>query len=195
MEKDDKIDMMLQIKRLSLTLEKDIDVTGRAIYLLTDIGEESAETVIKGVHFFESISDDPITIHIMTEGGNPYCGFAIYDTLRKCRCRIVTVSSGQLMSAGVLIAAAGDKGYRYADPNTTWMYHAGSDGFDGEVNNFIATAEHVKDFKETCIDAITSRSKKRRKFWKDMEDAPKDSYFKSKDAKKYGIIDHITEAF
>jgi ATP-dependent Clp protease protease subunit len=182
-------------RRLGLMLDSDIDVVNRTIYIITNIDSSSAETVIKGLDFLSSINHDPITVKITTYGGDPYMGFAIYDAIRKSKCQIKTVAAGACMSAGVLIAAGGDKGHRYADPNCQWMYHAGGEGFDGEVNNFIVTAEHVKDFKVTCIEAITSRGKKRRKFWKDMEDSGSDTYFKSKDAKKYGLIDHITEAF
>jgi ATP-dependent Clp protease protease subunit len=187
--------LLEQMRRLDTMLEKDIDIVDRAIYLISDIDSASAETVIKGVDFFSSISDDPITIHLSTYGGDPYMGFAIYDTLRKCKCPIVTVTTGACMSAGVLIAAAGDKGRRYADPNTSWMYHSGSEGFEGETNNFIATAEHTKLFKEICIDAIKSRSKKSRKFWAGLENKSSDTYFKSTDALKWGIIDKITEAY
>ncbi len=184
-----------QIRRFEMMSEKDIDIVGRAIYLITDVDTESTETIIKGIDFFSSLSDDPITLHITTGGGCPYEGFAIYDTLRKCKCRIITMTSGECCSAGVLIAAAGDKGYRFADPNTTWMYHSGNNGFDGDANNFIGTAEHAKDFKITCVDAIASRTKKSKKFWKGLEDKAEDTYFKSKDAKKWGVVDHICEAF
>jgi len=184
------------IKRLELALQSDIDIETRTIYLMSAIDSSSAETVIKGLDFFASIDKEAlITIKLTSYGGDPYMGFAIYDAIRKCKCPISTVMSGACMSASVLIAAAGDKGRRYADENCSWMYHSGSDGFEGEVNNFIATAEHVKDFKETCIDAIVSRTKKRRSFWKKLEDAASDTYFKSKDARKYGIIDTITEGF
>jgi len=189
------IDDKDRIRQLQLTLQSDIDIVNRVIYLISDIDSSTAETVIKGLDFLSSINQELITIKITTFGGCPYSGFAIHDAIRKCKCPIATVTSGACMSAGVLIAAAGDKGKRYADQNCSWMYHAGGEGFDGEVNNFIATAEHVKDFKETCIDAITSRTKKRRSFWKKLEDAASDTYFKSKDAKKYGVIDVITEGY
>ena len=195
MPKDKHPTLLEQTRRLGMMLEKDIDVVGRAIYLIADIDADAAEIVTKGVDFFASISDEPITIHISTYGGDPYMGFAIYDRLRKCKCPIVTITSGACMSAGVLIAAAGDKGRRYADPNCQWMYHGGAEGFDGDVNNFIATAEHSKAFKELCIDAIKSRSKKTRNFWKKMEDKASDTYFTSKDALKWGVTDHITEAY
>jgi len=192
---EDTPHMRETFRRLATSLESDIDIQTRTIYLITNIDSASAETVIKGIDFFASLSDDLITIKITSYGGDPYMGFAIHDAIRKCRCPVSTVASGACMSAAVLVAAAGDKGKRYADENCSWMYHAGGEGFDGEVNNFIATAEHVKDFKETCIDAITSRTKKRRSFWKKLEDSASDTYFKSKDARKYGIIDTITEGF
>ena len=186
----------MTIQYLRVILESDIDVVSRTIYLIADIDNNSAETVIKGLDFLSSISEEePITIKLTTYGGDPYMGFAIHDAIRRCKCPIITMMTGACMSAGVLIASAGDKGKRYADVNCQWMYHAGGEGFDGEVNNFIATAEHVKDFKNTCIDAITQRTKKPRKFWKAMEDSASDTYFKTEDAKKYGIIDRITEAF
>lgn len=183
------------LRLLQIILENDIDVKNRTIYVIADIDGSTAETVIKGIDYLSAISNELITIKITTYGGDPYMGFAIHDAIRKCQCPISTIASGTCMSAGVLIAAAGDKGRRFADPNCQWMYHAGNEGFQGEVNNYIATAAHVKDFKETCIDAITSRSKKRRSFWKGLEDSASDTYFKSKDAKKYGIIDQITEAY
>lgn len=182
-------------QRLKLILESDIDITNRVIYLITDIDSESAETVIKSLDFLSSTSNELITIKISTYGGDPYAGFAIHDAIRKCTCPVATVTTGMCMSAGVLVAAAGDAGKRYSHPNTQWMYHSGSEGYAGEINNFTITADHLRDFQETCIDAITSRTKKRRKFWKDLEDKATDTYFKSKEAKSWGVVDHITEIF
>lgn len=188
--------MMRDDKVLDLILAGDIDVKNRVIYLIGDISVESANIVIKAVDYFHAQDPKkPITIKITSYGGDPYMGFAIYDTLRNCQCPIYTMTSGACMSAAVLVAAGGDKGLRYSNPNTQFMYHSGSEGFEGEVNNYIATAKHVEDFKNTCIEAITSRTKKNKSFWKKLEDKAGDTYFKADDAKKYGIIDHIKEQY
>ena len=57
---------------------------------------------------------DPIELMICSPGGNASEMFAIYDSMRVVRdgCEIETFGVGKVMSAGVLILAAGTKGKR-----------------------------------------------------------------------------------
>jgi ATP-dependent Clp protease protease subunit len=196
MSKQDKIHISDIYKRISSVHECDIDHHDRRIFLMTDIDSSSAEVTIKNIRLLESI--DPtgeITILLSTYGGDPYAGFAIYDTMRSCTCPVKVVGSGAVMSAGILIIAGGDKGSRFADENCQFMYHAGSTAYDGEYNNSIITAEHAKYFSKITVDAVTSRTKKRRAFWDTLEKKGTDTYFGSKEAKRYGLIDHIRKSY
>ena len=57
---------------------------------------------------------DPIQLMICSPGGNASEMFAIYDCMRLVRegCPIHTLGMGKVMSAGVLVLAAGTKGKR-----------------------------------------------------------------------------------
>ena len=69
---------------------------------------EDPDDLSKGV----KASVEPIELLICSPGGNASEMFAIYDTMRliRERCDIDTFGVGKVMSAGVLVLAAGTKG-------------------------------------------------------------------------------------
>ena len=69
---------------------------------------------------------DPIQLMICSPGGNASEMFAIYDCMRLVRdsCPIETLGVGKVMSAGVLVLAAGTKGKRRIGKNCRVMIHS-----------------------------------------------------------------------
>lgn len=65
--------------------------------------------------------DEPITVHINSEGGVYSDTMAIYDTLRMSSCPIVTLGMGECSSAGLILFMAGD--LRLSYPSTRFFYH------------------------------------------------------------------------
>ena len=63
--------------------------------------------------------------------------FSLYDTMRfvKETCDIETLGVGKVMSAGVLIFAAGTKGKRKIGANCRVMIHSVMGGFGGNIHS------------------------------------------------------------
>jgi ATP-dependent Clp endopeptidase proteolytic subunit ClpP len=69
---------------------------------------------------------EDITFYVSTYGGSADDMFSIYDVMNfaKSRCDVSTVGLGKVMSAGVLLLAAGTKGKRKIGRNCRVMIHA-----------------------------------------------------------------------
>ena len=100
----------------------------RSLGLFGNLDEEKVEDVCSGLLYLNhtalsSITIDeeeeppqpsPITFYVSTWGGDALGMFGIYDLMRVIRqsCPIHTFGLGKVMSAGVLLLAAGTKGQR-----------------------------------------------------------------------------------
>ena len=67
-------------------------------------------------------------------------GMAIYDTMQYIRPQISTLVFGQAASAGSLLLMAGQKGKRFALPNSRIMIHQPSGGAQGTASDIIKLA-------------------------------------------------------
>ena len=91
----------------------------RIIFLGSEINDLVANVVIAQLLFLES--EDPekeINLYINYPGGSITAGLAIYDTMQFVNCEISTICIGQAASMGALLLTAGQKGKRFALPNS-----------------------------------------------------------------------------
>ena len=130
----------------------DSDIRTVAVY--GDVTEELAKEVVSGLWYLRSTAkteepidiDDPETefeevirpmeMVISTNGGNADDMFAIYDAMRICReeVEIETLGIGKVMSAGVLLLAAGTKGKRKIGKHCRIMMHSVIGGHIGPMH-------------------------------------------------------------
>ena len=96
---------------------------------------------------------DPFTFNISTYGGSAVEMFAIYDTMRMVRqdCEIHTFGLGKVMSAGVLLLAAGTKGKRKIGKNCRVMLHSVIGGSHGSIHNLENEMEEIRFLQEQHI--------------------------------------------
>lgn len=128
----------------------------RLIYLNSDVEEDSVGVAV--ANLFQMFNKDPlkpITLIINTYGGSIDEMLALYDTMKYVQHtggKIHTIGLGKIMSAGVLVLAAGTKGHRKIGRNARVMYHAGAyslaDGvaLDSMENNI----KEYKRLEELC---------------------------------------------
>ena len=91
----------------------------RAIGLFSDVDEEKVAELVQSILYLDLSNADkkeedrePIDFYVSTYGGSADDMFALYDIMRQARetTEIHTFGVGKVMSAGVLILAAGTKG-------------------------------------------------------------------------------------
>ena len=170
----------------------DIDVTcieeQRIIILSGEIDERKTQQFIKYLTLLSA--QDPaehITIYISTYGGDMYEMNAMYDTMRLVRCPIHTIGIGKVMSAGVLLLAAGDK--RSVTQNTSIMMHQVSVEAHGTLSDLSVEVKYTKHMQDTMYKLY---SKYTGRPIKQLEtDLKSDKYLSASEAVEYGIVDEI----
>ena len=116
----------------------------RIIFLGTGIDDNVANIVIAQLLFLQS--EDPtsdISLYINSPGGSVSAGLAIYDTMQHISPDVSTICVGMAASMGAFLLACGEKGKRFALPNSRVMIHQPSGGFQGTAADIEITANEM----------------------------------------------------
>ena len=154
----------------------------RIVFMVGPVDDISASLIVAQLLFLEA--DNPkkeIALYVNSPGGVVTAGLSIYDTMQFIRPKVTTMCIGQAASMGSLLLAAGEKGSRFALPNSRIMVHQPSGGFQGQASDIQRHAEDIlkvkrdsmrstyitpvnptKPLKERWIAIISCRQKRRR---------------------------------
>jgi ATP-dependent Clp protease protease subunit len=164
----------------------------RIIFLGTPIDEQIANLIVAQLLHLESQDPDKdISIYVNSPGGSIYAGLAIYDTMQFVKPQIQTICMGVAMSMGSLLLTAGQKGKRFALPNSRILIHQPSAGFEGQSTDIEIHAREILKVRER-IDEIYAQhtGQPLEQVHVDME---RDRFFKADEAVEYGLIDRVLE--
>ncbi|OHA64180.1 MAG: ATP-dependent Clp endopeptidase, proteolytic subunit ClpP [Candidatus Wildermuthbacteria bacterium RIFCSPLOWO2_01_FULL_48_29] len=164
----------------------------RIIFLGAPINDIVANSVIAQMLFLES--KDPkkdIQLYINTPGGVVTGGLAIYDTMQYVKCPISTVCVGMAASMGAVLLAAGQKGKRFALPNSQIMLHQPIGGATGQAVEIEITAKQIVKIKERLNQILAKHTGQ--PFDKVEKDTDRDFYLSAHEARDYGLIDKVIE--
>ncbi|MBQ7585141.1 MAG: ATP-dependent Clp protease proteolytic subunit, partial [Desulfovibrionaceae bacterium] len=121
----------------------------RIVLLGSEVDDHVASLICAQLLFLES--QDPekeISLYINSPGGSVTAGFAIYDTMRYITAPVSTVCMGMAASMGAFLLAAGEKGLRYALPNSQIMIHQPLGGYRGQATDIEIHAKEILRLKE-----------------------------------------------
>ena len=119
--------------------------------------------------------------------------FSIYDTYRMVQqdCEIHTVGLGKVMSAGVVLLAAGTKGKRAIGKNCRVMIHPVAAASMGDLNDIENETKEVRLLQKMYIQALVENSNLTEAKIKRMLRKKVNVYISAEEAVKYGIADEI----
>ena len=104
----------------------------RIVFVTGEVEDNMASLIVAQLLFLESENPEKdIYMYINSPGGVVSSGLSIYDTMQYISCKVNTICLGQACSMGSLLLTAGEKGLRYALPNSRIMIHQPSGGFKG----------------------------------------------------------------
>ena len=134
-----------------------------------------------------------IDFYLCTYGGSADDMFALYDVLNivKQETEVHTIGVGKVMSAGVLLLAAGTKGKRKIGRNCRVMIHNVAGGSFGILPNMTNELEAIERIQEAYIDALVENSKLTKKRLTKMLNQKVNIYLDAEEAVKLGIADII----
>ncbi|MEN2983492.1 MAG: ATP-dependent Clp endopeptidase proteolytic subunit ClpP [Dictyoglomaceae bacterium] len=165
----------------------------RIVFLGTAINDEVANLVIAQLLFLES--EDPekdIYLYINSPGGEVSAGLAIYDTIRHIKPKVATVCVGQAASMAAILLSAGDRGKRYALPNSRVMIHQPLGGIYGPASDLEIHTREILKLRQTLNEILAYHTGQ--PLEKIQRDTDRDFFMSAKEAKEYGIIDEVLES-
>ena len=166
----------------------------REIFLWGEINDETAETIVKKILFFDGQGSEDITIYINSPGGVISSGLAIYDVMQNSKSNISTVCMGQAASMAAVLLCAGTKGKRVAWDHARVLIHQPliSGNMFGPASDIQIQAEEMLRIRENLNSILSKHSGQPIK--KIEENTDRDYFMSAEEAKKYGIIDKISKA-
>jgi ATP-dependent Clp protease protease subunit len=164
----------------------------RIIFLGTPIDDQVANVIVAQLLYLDR--EDPerdIQIYIHSPGGSITAGLAIYDTMRLINAEVSTICVGMAASFGTVVLAAGEKGKRYALPNSTIHMHQALGGARGQASDIEIAAREILRENEIIRGILSEHTGQPIDIIK--RDTDRDFYLSAPQAKEYGLIDEVLQ--
>ena len=195
-EEEQKI-VLLDPSALGQQAEPDLRIIG----MFCDVQEDKVAEIIHAMLYLneanklEKNPDDrrPIDFYLSTYGGSADDMFALYDIMRTIRVEteIHTLGLGKVMSAGVLLLAAGTKGKRRIAKNCRVMIHSVAAGNHGNLQDLTNELEAISDLQKMYTRCLVAETDMTEEGIKEMLNRNVNVYLSAVEAVKFGIADII----
>ncbi|MBA4489580.1 ATP-dependent Clp protease proteolytic subunit [Paracoccus sp. S1E-3] len=162
----------------------------RIIFVSGPVHDGMATLISAQLLFLEAENPSKeISMYINSPGGVVTAGLSIYDTMQYIRPRVSTLVVGQASSMGSLLLCAGEKGQRYALPNSRIMVHQPSGGFQGQASDILIHARETEKLKRRLNEIYVHHTGQS---LADVEAAlERDRFMSPEEAKDWGLIDEV----
>ena len=164
----------------------------RVIFLVGPVNDQTANLVVAQLLFLESENPDKdISLYINSPGGSVSAGMSIFDTMNFIKPNVSTLCMGMAASMGAFLLAAGEKGKRFALPNSKIMIHQPLGGAQGQATDIEIHAREILKTREQLNKILAERSGQ--PLDKIQNDTERDYYMSADEAATYGLIDKVID--
>ncbi|MBI5277259.1 MAG: ATP-dependent Clp endopeptidase proteolytic subunit ClpP [Burkholderiales bacterium] len=162
----------------------------RIIFLVGPVNDQTANLVVAQLLFLESENPDKdIYLYINSPGGSVSAGMAIYDTMNFIKPSVSTMCTGMAASMGAFLLAAGEKGKRFALPNSKIMIHQPLGGMQGQATDIEIHAKDILKTKAKLNQILAERTGQ--PLEKVERDTDRDYFLEAEEARAYGLVDQV----
>ncbi|MEY2842184.1 MAG: ATP-dependent Clp endopeptidase proteolytic subunit ClpP [Pseudomonadota bacterium] len=162
----------------------------RVIFLVGPVNDASANLVVAQLLFLESENPDKdISFYINSPGGSVSAGMSIFDTMNFIKPNVSTLCMGMAASMGAFLLAAGEKGKRFALPNSKIMIHQPLGGAQGQATDIEIHAREILKTREQLNKILAERSGQ--PLEKIQNDTERDYFMSAEESQAYGLIDKV----
>ncbi len=116
---------------------------------------------------------------------------AIYDTMQFIQPKVSTICIGMAASMGAFLLTAGEKGMRYALPNSEVMIHQPLGGTQGQASDIEIHARRIIEMRKKLNEIMAERSGQPLEVIE--RDTDRDNFLTAEQAVNYGLIDKVME--
>ncbi|RMG35464.1 MAG: ATP-dependent Clp endopeptidase proteolytic subunit ClpP [Gammaproteobacteria bacterium] len=162
----------------------------RVIFCVGPVEDHMANLIVAQLLFLESENPDKdVHLYINSPGGSVTAGLAIYDTMQFIKPHVTTMCIGQAASMGAVLLAAGEKGKRYALPNSRVMIHQPLGGFQGQATDIEIHAKEILLIRERLNKILAEHTG--RSLEEIERDTDRDNFMSAEESRDYGLIDEV----
>ncbi|KMK77479.1 ATP-dependent Clp endopeptidase proteolytic subunit ClpP [Alkalihalobacillus pseudalcaliphilus] len=162
----------------------------RIIMLGSAIDDNVANSIVAQLLFLNAEDPDKdISLYINSPGGSITAGMAIYDTMNFIKPKVSTICIGMAASMGAFLLAAGEKGKRFALPNSEVMIHQPLGGTRGQASDIEIHTRRILEMRQTLNEILAERTGQPLEVI--QRDTDRDNFMTAEKAKEYGLIDDI----
>ena len=161
----------------------------RIIWLAGPVNDRMSTVVQAQLMFLDNVDTKDITLHVDSPGGSVKSGLSIVDVMDYVKSDIVTINTGMAASMGSVLLGAGTKGKRYSLRFSKVMLHQVSTGASGNIQDVRRSLEEGEKYNKILFELLGGYCDKKPE--QVMNDAARDLWLTSEEAKNYGIIDEI----
>ncbi len=164
----------------------------RIIFLGMAIDDHVANVIVAQMLFLDREDPDrEIRLYINCPGGMITAGLAIYDTMQIVRAPVSTICVGLAASMGTVLLAAGQKGRRYALPNSTIHIHQPWGGAQGQAVDIEIEARRIMRERERLNEILSKHTGQ--PIDRIIHDTDRNYYMDAPAAVEYGLIDEVLQ--
>ena len=162
----------------------------RVVFLVGPVNDQTANLVVAQLLFLESENPDKdISLYINSPGGSVSAGMAIYDTMNFIKPSVSTLCIGMAASMGAFLLAAGEKGKRFALPNSKIMIHQPLGGMQGQATDIEIHARDIPKTKAQLNKILAHCTGQ--PLEKIERDTDRDYFLEAEEARAYGLVDQV----
>ena len=161
----------------------------RIIILSGEIDDNCSNIIISQLLYLDSINHNDINIYINSPGGSITSGMAIYDTMNFIKSEVSTICLGMSASMAAFLLSSGQKGKRFALPNSEIMIHQPLGGAQGQATEIKIAAKRILKLKDKLNKILSKNTGKDLKIIEN--DTERDYFLSANEALEYGLIDKI----
>jgi ATP-dependent Clp endopeptidase proteolytic subunit ClpP len=185
-----------KVQMISMYGEVDEEKIGEIAYALRVLSALNVHSRAKFEPSEENaeFEPDPVELILSTHGGSAADMFSLYDTMRWCReegTPVATTGIGKIMSAGVLLMAAGTKGKRKIGENCRVMLHGVASGHVGQIHNLENELDEAKWTQDRYVKALVKETNMTERYIKKLFDRRQNVYLTAEEAVELGIADEV----
>jgi ATP-dependent Clp protease protease subunit len=165
----------------------------RIVFLGGPIDDNVASIIIAQLLFLEAEdSKKDISLYVNSPGGSVTAGLAIIDTMNHIKPAVSTICVGMAASMAATILSAGEKGKRFALPNSEIMIHQPQGGVEGQASDIEISARRILRNRETLSKILSKNTGQ--PLSKVEKDVDRDFFMDADEGVKYGIIDRVMKS-
>ena len=162
----------------------------RIIVLSDEVNDATASLVIAQLLYLEGKdAEKDINLYINSPGGSVTAGLAIYDTMQYIKSDVSTICMGMAASMGAFLLSSGQKGKRFALPNSEIMIHQPLGAAKGQATEILIAADHIKRTRENLNRILSENTGKPLEIIE--KDTERDNFMTATEAMEYGLVDKV----